>query len=135
MEETSRLATDIRLSPKIYWFQFPFQPIEKSELRKLHSADLDRFDVLDQASGMLLKPAHVFKEAADGTIGEILCVIFPAFVRKTKENRPDIVLVKATILAGLHAPVQRAGRRKDRSTADERGRNSEGPEHWSKRVS
>jgi hypothetical protein len=78
----------------------------------LYPVDRERFEIIDQARGLPLKSTEIVEEAPDGSIGEKLCVIFPALVRKGSDNGRDIVLVKATILAALHGPVIRRRTRK-----------------------
>lgn len=120
MEEASQLATSIRLTPKSYRFCYAFQAADDRELRMMFPVDRERFEIIDQASGMPLKPTDVVQEAADGSIGEKLCIIFPALVREGRTESGEIELVKATILVALHGPVRRERKPKAPATTHER---------------
>lgn len=101
--EAADLAKNVRLSPATYYYQ-----CRCNVGASFFGPGNHDFKIIDQASAQLVRTSDTFKVTTrDGRIGEMLCVVQPALVRKGKNGGRDITLVKATILCNLDHPVVR----------------------------
>lgn len=106
--EAADLATNIRLSPATYLFACNY-----GEGNPLYLGENRAFKIINQASGQPIRSSDVFKSNQDGKIGEKLCLIHPALVRKGKESGRDVNLVKATMLCSFDYLMARRRKTKD----------------------
>lgn len=109
--EAAELAKNIRLSTAVYEYRYS---CKMGEALFLH--EIQDFNVLDRSTAQLLRSSDMIQAGPDSRIGEKLCMIHPAFVRKGKNGGRDITLVKATILCGFDQPIHR--RRTKKATSD-----------------
>ena len=108
--EAADLATNIRLSPTTYLFSS-----EHDLGEPLFTGDIQGLKIINQASGQPIRSLDIIEATQDGKIGEKLCVVHPALVRKGKESGDDITLVKPTVLCNFDCPVTRRKKTKDRA--------------------
>jgi hypothetical protein len=100
--DAADLARNIRLSQANYQYAGSCNTVET-----LFLDEVRRFQIIDQASAQPVRTSDTVTGRRDGRIGEKLCVVQPALVRKGKNGGRDITLVRATILCNLDQPVVR----------------------------
>lgn len=100
--DAADLAKNIRLSQANYQYVGSCKTGET-----LFLDEVRRFKIIDQTSAQPVRNSDTMTGRQDGRIGEKLCVVQPALVRKGKNGGRDITLVKATILCNFDHPVVR----------------------------
>ncbi|KIY00569.1 uncharacterized protein Z520_03232 [Fonsecaea multimorphosa CBS 102226] len=106
VKEAADLANNIRQSMAEYAFDF------RVGSAVLFEEKVKNFTVIDCGTGSTLSSSAVPIPGPDGRVGEILFLVYPAFVRKSTGSSKEIVLVKPTILVKFDQPVPRGKRSK-----------------------
>ncbi len=113
VSDAELLADKIRLCTNEYETVFPFSYNEAPEQRVMYEGNLDEYDIIDGATGTKLRQATKPIAASDGRVGEMVCVVYPAFVRKASNSKARTQLCKATIVVAFDCAIPRGGKRKD----------------------
>nr|KAK5442175.1 hypothetical protein LTR18_006028 [Exophiala xenobiotica] len=113
VSDAALLADKVRLCTNEYETVFPFSYNEAPEQRVIYEHGLEEHDIIDGATGMKLRHASKPIAASDGRVGEMVCVVYPGFVRKASNSKARALLCKATVVVAFDHAVPRVGKRKD----------------------
>ncbi|KAJ9499740.1 hypothetical protein LTR99_000371 [Exophiala xenobiotica] len=113
VSDAALLADKIRLCTNEYETVFPFSYNEAPEQRVIYEHGLEEHDIIDGVTGMKLRHASKPIAASDGRVGEMVCVVYPGFVRKASNSKARAQLCKATVVVAFDHAVPRVGKRKD----------------------
>ena len=92
------LAKNIRESTGRFEWKADFQAGDTSRGKIMRFKDLKSYDVIDVSTGQPVRASSIKQLEAGAKIGEKLCTVRPALVRKGKSEDEDLLLLKATIM-------------------------------------
>ena len=104
------LAGNIRQSISHYKFENMLGSDLEHESVVLKMANFNRYTIIDSMTGARLRASAEPKADENGRIGEVLCIVYPAFVRKATLAAEKVVLVKPTIVVKFDQKIARRGR-------------------------
>jgi hypothetical protein len=82
--------------------------------RTLHLDNTDESTIINSSTGALIPtPAKVETERT-GRVGDIVFVVFPAFIKQALEKEKENMLVQPAVVAKFDHPVRRAEKGKSR---------------------
>lgn len=73
-----------------------------SEPKLLRGHEMQKYKLMDVRTGQVLKRSVIKDDDEETVIGEKLCVIFPALIRKGVKGGKEVTLAKETILVRIY---------------------------------
>jgi hypothetical protein len=111
VNEAAALANHIRESTAEYDFEFDFSLFEEPKQMEVNLEDLKNYKIVDSSTGALIRSSAIPRAEKDGRVGEVLFVVWPAFVRRARKSAEMIRLVKSTIVVRFDHPIARGGKK------------------------
>jgi hypothetical protein len=110
IEEAADLSKHIRQSMTQYDFEWDIAPQGLETTQAVTADQLKQVKIIDSRTGSLLRSSASPIAGPDGRVGELLFVVYPAFVRRATESSQKIVLTRATVVVKFDQPVPRKGK-------------------------
>lgn len=97
VEASVVLAHEMRLTTAGY-----FESTVDDSEPQLYGRELQEHKLMDAETGQMLKRSAIKEHSDDTIIGQTLCNVFPALIRKTAKDEKQLVVAKETILVQIH---------------------------------